>query len=140
MRSSETSGTTLRTTRSHIPEDDTLQNHRCENLKSYTAFYQITRRHITEDSNLGWCGGATNAISTLQTPEMSPSKQPEYSLPCSQGSATGPYSESQLGILSPYPPIYFNMQVFQLVSSSHSQDCVEIRGLTLRSITVKDKK
>jgi hypothetical protein len=31
---SETSGTTLWTTRRHIPEDDTLQNHRCENLKS----------------------------------------------------------------------------------------------------------
>jgi hypothetical protein len=36
ISSSETSGTTLRTTRRHIPEDDTLQNHRCENLKSYT--------------------------------------------------------------------------------------------------------
>jgi hypothetical protein len=34
IRSSETSGTTLRTTRRPIPEDDTLQNHRCENLKS----------------------------------------------------------------------------------------------------------
>jgi hypothetical protein len=33
--SSETSGTTLWTTQRHIPEDDTLQNHRCENLKSY---------------------------------------------------------------------------------------------------------
>jgi hypothetical protein len=38
IRSSETSGTTLRTTRRHIPEDDTLQNHRCENLKSYIVF------------------------------------------------------------------------------------------------------
>jgi hypothetical protein len=36
IRSSESSGTTLRTTRGHIPEDDTLQNHRCENLRSYT--------------------------------------------------------------------------------------------------------
>jgi hypothetical protein len=35
IRSSETSGTTQRTTRRHIPEEDTLQNHRCENLKSY---------------------------------------------------------------------------------------------------------
>jgi hypothetical protein len=26
---------TQRTTRRHIPEEDTLQNHRCENLKSY---------------------------------------------------------------------------------------------------------
>jgi hypothetical protein len=33
--SSETSGTTQRTTRRHVPEEDTLQNHRCENLKSY---------------------------------------------------------------------------------------------------------
>jgi hypothetical protein len=35
IRSSETSGTTQRITRRHIPEEDTLQNHRCENLKSY---------------------------------------------------------------------------------------------------------
>jgi hypothetical protein len=35
IRSSETSGTTQRTTRGHIPEEDALQNHRCENLKSY---------------------------------------------------------------------------------------------------------
>jgi hypothetical protein len=33
--SSETSVKTQRTTRRHIPEDDTLHNHRCENLKSY---------------------------------------------------------------------------------------------------------
>jgi hypothetical protein len=35
--SSETSVETQLTTRRHIPEDDTLHNHRCENLKSYTA-------------------------------------------------------------------------------------------------------
>jgi hypothetical protein len=39
IRSSETSGTTQRTTRRHIPEEDTLQNHRCENLKSYTLIF-----------------------------------------------------------------------------------------------------
>jgi hypothetical protein len=33
--SSETSVASQQTTRSHIPEDDTLHNHRCENLKSY---------------------------------------------------------------------------------------------------------
>jgi predicted GIY-YIG superfamily endonuclease len=33
---------TQRTTRRHIPEDDTLQNHRCENLKSYTTLYLFT--------------------------------------------------------------------------------------------------
>jgi hypothetical protein len=33
--SSETSVETQRTARSHIPEVDTLHNHRCENLKSY---------------------------------------------------------------------------------------------------------
>jgi hypothetical protein len=37
IRSSETSGTTQRTTWRHIPEEDTLQNHHCENLKSYTV-------------------------------------------------------------------------------------------------------
>jgi hypothetical protein len=35
ISSSETSGATERTTRRHIPENDTLHNHRCENLKSY---------------------------------------------------------------------------------------------------------
>jgi hypothetical protein len=35
ISSSETSGTTQRTTRRHIPEDDTLYNHRCVNLKYY---------------------------------------------------------------------------------------------------------
>jgi hypothetical protein len=35
--SSETSVATQRTTRRHIPEDDTLHNHRCENLKSYIS-------------------------------------------------------------------------------------------------------
>jgi hypothetical protein len=33
--SSETSVETQRTTRRHIPEDDTLHNHPCEKLKSY---------------------------------------------------------------------------------------------------------
>jgi hypothetical protein len=33
--SSETSVETQRTIRRHIPEDDTLHNHRCENLKSF---------------------------------------------------------------------------------------------------------
>jgi hypothetical protein len=33
--SSETSVATQQTTRRHIPEDDTLHNHRSENLKSY---------------------------------------------------------------------------------------------------------
>jgi hypothetical protein len=33
--SSETSVEIQQTTRRHIPEDDTLHNHRCENLKSY---------------------------------------------------------------------------------------------------------
>jgi hypothetical protein len=35
--SSETSADTKRTTRRHIPEDDTLNNHRCETLKSYES-------------------------------------------------------------------------------------------------------
>jgi hypothetical protein len=33
--SSETSVACQQTTRRHIPEDDSLHNHRCENLKSY---------------------------------------------------------------------------------------------------------
>jgi hypothetical protein len=35
--SSETWVDTQRTTRRYIPEDGTLHNHRCENLKSYTV-------------------------------------------------------------------------------------------------------
>jgi hypothetical protein len=35
IRSSEKSVATQQTTRHHIPEDDTLHNHRGENLKSY---------------------------------------------------------------------------------------------------------
>jgi hypothetical protein len=38
--SSETPIATQRTTRRHIPEDDTLHNHRCENLKSYILLLQ----------------------------------------------------------------------------------------------------
>jgi hypothetical protein len=37
IRSSEMSGAIQRTTRCHIPEDDTLHNHRCENLNSYSS-------------------------------------------------------------------------------------------------------
>jgi hypothetical protein len=39
--SSETSVVTQRTTRRHIPEDDTLYNHRCENIKSYTVVRSV---------------------------------------------------------------------------------------------------
>jgi hypothetical protein len=41
--SSETPVATQRTTRRHIPEDDTLHNHRCENLKSYIIFTMFNR-------------------------------------------------------------------------------------------------
>jgi hypothetical protein len=36
--SAETIVETRRTTRRYIPEDDTLHNHRCENLKSYKDY------------------------------------------------------------------------------------------------------
>jgi hypothetical protein len=46
--SSETSVATQGTTRRHIPEDDTLHNHRCKDLKSYitnisTLMYTVWR-------------------------------------------------------------------------------------------------
>jgi hypothetical protein len=34
---------TQRTTRRHIPKDDTLHNHRCENLKSYKIWFYSLR-------------------------------------------------------------------------------------------------
>jgi hypothetical protein len=45
---SEPSGETRRNTRRHIPEDDTVHNHRCGNLKSYIVFlyWEATQRHI----------------------------------------------------------------------------------------------
>jgi hypothetical protein len=36
--SSETLVASQQTTRHHIPEDDTIHNHRCENLKTYILF------------------------------------------------------------------------------------------------------
>jgi hypothetical protein len=51
IRSSETSGTTQRTTRRHIPEEDTLQNHRCETLKSYKESL-ASAGHLTL---IPWC-------------------------------------------------------------------------------------
>jgi hypothetical protein len=50
--SSETSVSSQQTTRRHIPEDDTLHNHRCENLKSYklamgySIAKDVSRRHF----------------------------------------------------------------------------------------------
>jgi hypothetical protein len=44
ISSSEKSVETQQTTRRHIPEDDILQNHRCENLKSY-IFHNILDLH-----------------------------------------------------------------------------------------------
>jgi hypothetical protein len=41
------SGATQRTARRHIPEDDTLHNHRCENLKSYRTFRDFREGNIS---------------------------------------------------------------------------------------------
>jgi hypothetical protein len=51
VRSSETSAATQRTTRRHIPEDDTLHNHRCENLKSYKKDFTVSLK-ISESNTL----------------------------------------------------------------------------------------
>jgi hypothetical protein len=51
--SSETSVETQCTTRRHIPEDDTLHNHHCENLKSYkldTNYYKKLHNKLTSRS------------------------------------------------------------------------------------------
>jgi hypothetical protein len=50
--SSETSVGTRRTTRRHIPEDDTLYNHRCEDLKSYIAPEEWTM--VTDELEKPW--------------------------------------------------------------------------------------
>jgi hypothetical protein len=42
----QTSGPTKRTTRRHIPEDDTLHNQHCENLKSYNRVLHSLLRFL----------------------------------------------------------------------------------------------
>jgi hypothetical protein len=55
MCSSETSADFQRTTRRYIPEDSTLYNHHCENLKSYTVFLhrQVTHRYVRRFGKVG---------------------------------------------------------------------------------------
>jgi hypothetical protein len=45
--SSETSVATQQTTRHHIPEDDTLHSHCCENLKSYKVYSTFNHYCLT---------------------------------------------------------------------------------------------
>jgi hypothetical protein len=40
------------TTRRHIPEEDTLQNHRCENLKSYKKIIVAKSKEVKTGYNL----------------------------------------------------------------------------------------
>jgi hypothetical protein len=64
--SSETSVDTQRTTRRHIPEDDTLHNHGCENLISYMYFCSflvscltmltVSRTYSVDDKIINKCG------------------------------------------------------------------------------------
>jgi hypothetical protein len=48
--SSETSVDTQRTTRRYIPEDGTLHNHRCENLKSIYLFSRLCQLYFLQCS------------------------------------------------------------------------------------------
>jgi hypothetical protein len=59
--SSETSVETQRTTRRHIPEDYTLHNHRCENLKSYIycLFCFLFFNYAFSTDRGGWCNDDT---------------------------------------------------------------------------------
>jgi hypothetical protein len=51
--SSETPVDTQRTTRRYIPEDGTLHNHRCENLKSYMISFLWWRSRLSHDYVFG---------------------------------------------------------------------------------------
>jgi hypothetical protein len=70
--SSDTSVDTQRTTLRYIPEDDTLHNYRCENLKSYmwiNVFIhehaaQITRRWSLSRFGRGAVGSAPSYVTT----------------------------------------------------------------------------
>jgi hypothetical protein len=52
LYSSETSVDFQRTTRRYIPEDSTLHNHRCENLKSYIVICSVYRTSVILNSYL----------------------------------------------------------------------------------------
>jgi hypothetical protein len=45
---------TRKNTRRHMPEDDTLHNHRCENLKSYILFICHTALEVTHIVCVMW--------------------------------------------------------------------------------------
>jgi hypothetical protein len=64
--SSETSVASQQTTRRHIPEDDTLHNHRCESLKSYGTTFQCIAGKVA--SVINYC-----SKENLSTREISPS-------------------------------------------------------------------
>jgi hypothetical protein len=58
MYFSETSVNTQRTTRRYIPEDGTLHNHRCENIKPYKIFRNLSgdteENHDDHKANSLW--------------------------------------------------------------------------------------
>jgi hypothetical protein len=54
--SSETSVETRRTTRRHIPKDDTYYHHRCENLKSYMMIKLFVRKEQVTAEEVGLLG------------------------------------------------------------------------------------
>jgi hypothetical protein len=88
--SSETSGTTLRTTRRHIPEEDTLQNHRCENLKSYRCSLSVTVIVVTPATQATHCTGPRPVETCtlnykLRLPYFSPGVSVCYTLPHTHG-------------------------------------------------------
>jgi hypothetical protein len=73
-RSSEMSGTTQRTTRRHIPEEDTLQNHRCENLKSYSEILNAQMLGLLlgpEDEGINFLRNVCKLLSDYTTSHIS---------------------------------------------------------------------
>jgi hypothetical protein len=63
------------TTRRHIPEDDTLHNHCCENLKSYSVLFRskissaslFTKCKNHESNSYLSCDGSVITVTRLQT-------------------------------------------------------------------------
>jgi hypothetical protein len=67
ISSPETSDATQRTTQRHTPEDDTLHNHRCENLKSYR---EITFRCRESNPGCPVRSPSVYQLSPLGSPRM----------------------------------------------------------------------
>jgi hypothetical protein len=105
---------TQQTTRRHIPEDDTLYNHRCENLKSYVIstifdFRFSPHRGVYEEYGLIRFDAVYFGESQTFRSNMSPPHSGTKSKPSKKPGEAG-------GIMQRYNPEYFTLHDFYILS------------------------